>query len=92
MAMQAQVDYGALSVDQIKERLVQGIPGCEDREVLVRMCALLEGRGEGTSVAAPHNEGTGAQEATETPSFKPPNRSSDGRRPMTVSVCILLHG
>ena len=41
-----------------KERLVQGISVCEDREVLSRMCALLEGSGEGTSVAPLDIEGT----------------------------------
>ena len=57
-AMQAQLDYGAMTVEQMRQRLVQGISGCEDREVLSRMCVLLEGSGEGTSVAPPDNEGT----------------------------------
>ena len=56
-AMQAQLDYGAMTVEQMRQRLVQGISGCEDREVLARLCALLEGSGEGTSVAPLDIEG-----------------------------------
>ena len=63
-AMQAQLDYGAMTVEQMRQRLVQGISGCEDREVLARLCALLEGSGEGTSVAPLDIEGTA--QATET--------------------------
>ena len=33
-AMQAQLDYGDMTVEQMRQRLVQGISVCEDREDL----------------------------------------------------------